>query len=843
MANKTNLVLIVLLLLLVFSETGLCQSQSQYALIQIPVFENPLIWKLTKYETNTLWGVDLFGNQASVAQSYVMTPDYELWSGVSFHLDNVWNRMTFQECLDNWIFGFGEPGAGVGQFLWPSRVDAHALCGWWGSNWYYDYFYYIFVADACNDRIVELRYHWGYQTLEWLGTITGGGLDFPEDLDINNGETFLPNSDDYLWVLNGHEIKRFTLDGVLRKTYGSYGCDGADGHFCRPTAVVCGRHLFAFEPHSNNNCIYVANDGNKCIVLLWKSETGEDITWIKEVPYNEETYIVDLEADNFGQVWAVDRDNGRIYKYTYDLYPLCYYGSFGTGENQFYYPLSVSSHGGYLGCGDVFVAESWTDNSGGQYFAIGTDIVDFEVTSSVDYRWHYINYTLVDPSDVTIEIYDEEDQLVKTLFDAIEWSGACTHVWDGTNQSGQQVGTGAYRAVVTDSCNYGDPETQQPTNVVVKEGWFHHDGYLRPPWNLAGYQSGADEITLEWEYPQFPDDWVTVYCDGCLCGAVEPLVPRTYTDSGLIPDQSYIYWVRAYRAIEDTSYVESGPSNADTVFLESKLLFPSASDIFPVDQSFSDPASSSKQEEDTCDVRIIYTTAYPGHFTEVEVMLENPVAISGFNFLIKPSSGHLFNFHTERIFTDSILIDPDWVHYPVRECWIDTSGSLISGFSSVTCRGQVADTTLPHCKYLWVKAWAPPDEYIPPDPSYRTLFKFGVDAFCIPDSTNDRTVRFNPAFGRVYSREYEEIPLRCHPACLTLWWSVPGDASGDSLVDMSDILWLSNYLYKGGPAPCIPETGDPSGDCLVDLSDILYLICYLYKGGAPPNPGCWYGKK
>jgi len=67
---------------------------------------------------------------------------------------------------------------------------------------------------------------------------------------------------------------------------------------------------------------------------------------------------------------------------------------------------------------------------------------------------------------------------------------------------------------------------------------------------------------------------------------------------------------------------------------------------------------------------------------------------------------------------------------------------------------------------------------------------------------------------------------------------VPGDASGDGIVDLGDLLFLVSYLYKGGSAPTPMAAGDPTGDCVVDLGDILYLVSYLYKGGAAPEPGC-----
>lgn len=65
-----------------------------------------------------------------------------------------------------------------------------------------------------------------------------------------------------------------------------------------------------------------------------------------------------------------------------------------------------------------------------------------------------------------------------------------------------------------------------------------------------------------------------------------------------------------------------------------------------------------------------------------------------------------------------------------------------------------------------------------------------------------------------------------------------GDANGDGSVDLADVVFLINYLYKGGAAPDPSESGDANGDCIIDLADIVYLLNYLYKGGAPPEEGC-----
>ncbi len=67
---------------------------------------------------------------------------------------------------------------------------------------------------------------------------------------------------------------------------------------------------------------------------------------------------------------------------------------------------------------------------------------------------------------------------------------------------------------------------------------------------------------------------------------------------------------------------------------------------------------------------------------------------------------------------------------------------------------------------------------------------------------------------------------------------VAGDANNDELVDVSDIIYLINYLYKGGSAPDPLAAGDVNADCVVDVADVIYLINYLYKNGSAPLLGC-----
>jgi hypothetical protein len=65
---------------------------------------------------------------------------------------------------------------------------------------------------------------------------------------------------------------------------------------------------------------------------------------------------------------------------------------------------------------------------------------------------------------------------------------------------------------------------------------------------------------------------------------------------------------------------------------------------------------------------------------------------------------------------------------------------------------------------------------------------------------------------------------------------IRGDASGDGVIDVSDVVYLINYLFINGPAPDPLEAGDADGNAVIDITDVVYLINYLFIGGPPP--GC-----
>ena len=61
-----------------------------------------------------------------------------------------------------------------------------------------------------------------------------------------------------------------------------------------------------------------------------------------------------------------------------------------------------------------------------------------------------------------------------------------------------------------------------------------------------------------------------------------------------------------------------------------------------------------------------------------------------------------------------------------------------------------------------------------------------------------------------------------------------GDVTGDELINVSDVIFLINYLYKEGPVPSPEVLADVNCDDEIDVGDVIYLVNYLYQEGTEP---------
>ncbi|HHI03888.1 MAG TPA: hypothetical protein ENL22_10255, partial [candidate division Zixibacteria bacterium] len=63
-----------------------------------------------------------------------------------------------------------------------------------------------------------------------------------------------------------------------------------------------------------------------------------------------------------------------------------------------------------------------------------------------------------------------------------------------------------------------------------------------------------------------------------------------------------------------------------------------------------------------------------------------------------------------------------------------------------------------------------------------------------------------------------------------------GDVDGVEGINILDVVFLINSIYKGGPEPDPPVAGNADGIAPINILDVVYLINYIYKDG--PDPAC-----
>jgi hypothetical protein len=66
-----------------------------------------------------------------------------------------------------------------------------------------------------------------------------------------------------------------------------------------------------------------------------------------------------------------------------------------------------------------------------------------------------------------------------------------------------------------------------------------------------------------------------------------------------------------------------------------------------------------------------------------------------------------------------------------------------------------------------------------------------------------------------------------------------GDVNNDGTINIGDVVYLVNYLYRNGEEPQ-PWwfVGTVNCDLVVNIGDVVYLVNYLYRGGEPPCDPC-----
>jgi hypothetical protein len=67
---------------------------------------------------------------------------------------------------------------------------------------------------------------------------------------------------------------------------------------------------------------------------------------------------------------------------------------------------------------------------------------------------------------------------------------------------------------------------------------------------------------------------------------------------------------------------------------------------------------------------------------------------------------------------------------------------------------------------------------------------------------------------------------------------VVGDVNGDSAIDITDIVYLTGFIFGQGQEPRPLGAGDINCDGSVSISDVVNLIQYAFDDGPEPGAAC-----
>ncbi|MFH2050221.1 MAG: T9SS type A sorting domain-containing protein [bacterium] len=133
---------------------------------------------------------------------------------------------------------------------------------------------------------------------------------------------------------------------------------------------------------------------------------------------------------------------------------------------------------------------------------------------------------------------------------------------------------------------------------------------------------------------------------------------------------------------------------------------------------------------------------------------------------------------------------------------------------------------------------------IPADTTTVFNIHFTSDAECFVDhvlhwdtistGNTDQTLIFSDVSKNDLSAAFDRLR-----DLSTDYGSRPGDIDGNQKVNVADLTYYVDFIFKGGPESCPYTILDANNSCTgPNVADLTYLVNYIFKGGADPFCGC-----
>jgi len=448
----------------VAAETGVVGTSAGLSFIETPVSRDLGIDRLTRATTRSMLGRALMSAGGPTASyysvHYLKSAPFVRATYIQFVVDREWNRILYGN-MDHWIRSY-DPVSG------PSAIETDAS----GR---------VFVSETGKGQVSVFQISGEGEQAVLSALFSLNGLTEPGDLSSNDNGTPLDVTDDYLYVVDAgaNMVRKYTL-GVAG---GSLVASFED--FENPTAVCSGRWN-----GSNNTLLYVVDQSGKRVAVY--QDEGTSLSLITEIKGTGKEYFQDIRTDHFGNIYLVESMHGRLLKYTADLH---YLDSDGGGET-FSAPgyidipfgqIDVEGEGTFrAGFDQLFTVERWGEASGVQRRTLGLALRDIRFTPDADVSTIASSFVLTDFGDVSLEVLNASDAVVRTVHSSWMTSGAKSLSWDRRDENGSQVAPGLYRIRIEGASPYRDEATRS-------ESQFYLPMYY---WQDAGSDVATDDAML-----------------------------------------------------------------------------------------------------------------------------------------------------------------------------------------------------------------------------------------------------------------------------------------------------------------------------------------------------------
>jgi len=286
-----------------------------------------------------------------------------------------------------------------------------------GNPYTLDWKVNVYVVDgASHPRVMRLQYDFtdnGHLTFQDTLNLDSDGLVYVGDLDRHDNGTPADPADDYLWVVDqfGYRLVKYNCFGA-RGIVATCGGTQTGGPSNTPTSlgfcakVAIGKGLNG----THNDLVYVLDDRWNQIIKL-RNVGSDSLVEIDRLALSELSVKrpSDIITDSYGQLYVLDERASKVHKLNPDFDLITTLDNPGLSGGKILGPLAIgngSSTHGIAGWGDLFIAEGWSNSTGGNWFAIG---VDTEPTG----MWYIpddpytveFDYTATDPHNLRVNSY------------------------------------------------------------------------------------------------------------------------------------------------------------------------------------------------------------------------------------------------------------------------------------------------------------------------------------------------------------------------------------------------------------------------------------------------------